>query len=449
MASVIAGVGHSSVLYAVLAALNMAAGAAVDYTAAWLFFRVRPRGKWYLLALCGAMLLAVGAMRPFAFDTSLQAVRMWNVVSTLVPFVCVPILYPPRVCWKPILAVLGYEFVAAVKYIILLLFFNYDNDNVNDPLELVVELLLNVAVLLLLFFLLQRFAEKRDVPIAVTRMGAVLYVLIVATVVVFMTSISLLGSVYSEEDQARFAFTLLNIPMFAATVTTAALSVSKSRQQERAYKEQLDQQIRHYEMMERMNEDLRVFRHDLPKMLRPFEAYVENNDSEEAKRIAQKLTGFAAGHGTRYNTGNYRLDTVLFCQQQIAEKDGITINYTFGSVFPREGIDPDDLYVIFPNALDNAIEACRKVGGPCEITITSLIRENEVFVTITNPVADKLTVRGGVPQTDKKDKKLHGYGYRSMKKAAAKYGDNNMDFLLENGTFTLRFNLKFQQDGTA
>ena len=446
MATILSGIGHSPVLYAVLAALNMLLSVIADFMAAGILFRVWPRRKWYLLLCCGILLLAGGALRPLAFGTSLQAVQMWNLGTTLLPFVCALILYPLRDCWKPMLACLGYEFVAAVKYMILLLFFGYDNDNVNDPLELVVELLLSVAVLLLLFFLLQHFSAKRDAPLSVTRMGAVLYLLIVATVVVFMVSISLLGSAYSEEDHAQFAFTLLNIPLFAATVTYAALSVSKSRQQEKAYRLQLSQQIRHYEMMEKMNEDLRAFRHDLPKMLRPFEAYVENDDSQEARMIAQRLTGFVAGQGVRFNTGNYRLDTVLFCQQQIAQADGITINYTFGSVFPSEGIDPDDLYVIFPNALDNAMEACRKIGAPCEITITSRIRGNEVLVTIQNPVAQAVTVRGGIPQTDKKDKKLHGYGYRSMKKAAAKYGDDNMDFKLENGVFTLRFNLTFRKD---
>ncbi|MBR3094352.1 MAG: hypothetical protein IKH12_02015 [Clostridia bacterium] len=149
---------------------------------------------------------------------------------------------------------LGYEFVAAIKYVILLLFFNYDNDDVNDPLELMVELLLGVAVLLLLVFLVQRLRAK-DEAFSVTRTGVTLYLLIVATVVVLSVSLSLLGSHYTEEDHAQFAFTLLNIPLFAATASYAALSVSKSRQQERAYKEQLNQQIRLYEMMEKMNEE--------------------------------------------------------------------------------------------------------------------------------------------------------------------------------------------------
>ena len=448
MPAISLGVGHSLVLYAVLSALNMLLIAACTVAGTGLLFRIWPRKKWYLWVLAALLLLVGGGLRPFAFETSLGAVRLWNVATTLLPYLCALFLYPIKSAWKALLVSVGYEFVAAVKYVVLLLFFNYDNDNVNDPLELMVELLLNVAVVLLLVWLAQRAAAKKE-AFVVTRSGTILYLLIVATVVVLSVSLSLLGSHYTEEDHAQFAFTLLNIPLFAATVTYAALSVSKSRQQEKAYKEQLTQQIKHYEMMEQMNEDLREFRHDLPKMLRPFAAYVENDDSAAAKEIAQKLSGFTAEHGARFNTGNYRLDTVLFCQQQIAQKDNISINYVFGSVFPAEGIDPDDLYVIFPNALDNAIEACRKVEGPRDITITSKIVGNEVLVTITNPVAEAVAVRGGLPQTSKRDTKRHGYGFRSIKKAAAKYGDDNLDFRVENGVFLLRFNLRFRSDGTV
>ena len=448
MTAISLGIGNSPVLYAVLSALNLLLITACSVAGTALLFRLWPRKQWPLWALAAALSLAVGGLRPWAFGASLQAVQIWNVATTLLPYLCVLFLYPIRSVWKALLVSVGYEFVAAVKYVILLLFFSYDNDDVNDPLELMVELLLNVAVLLLLVILVQRLRVRNE-AFSVTRTGVTLYLLIVATVVVLSVSLSLLGSHYTEEDHAQFAFTLLNIPLFAATVTYAALSVSKSRQQEKAYKEQLNQQIKHYEMMEQMNEDLREFRHDLPKMLRPFAAYVENDDSAAAKEIAQKLSGFTAEHGTRYNTGNYRLDTVLFCQQQIAQKDNININYVFGSVFPNEGIDPDDLYVIFPNALDNAIEACRKVEGPREITVTSKIVGGEVLVTITNPVAEDVKVRGGMPQTGKRDTGRHGYGFRSMKKAAAKYGDDNLDFRVENGMFILRFNLRFQPDGTV
>ena len=436
--------GHSVVLYAVLSAVNMLAVLLYCVLGANAVFRVQPRRNWVLYAAAAVLALIGGGFRPFAFSASLNAVRIWNVCTTLLPFVCVAFLYPKKAVFKAMLTAFSYEFVEAVKYVLLLLFFNYDNDDVNDPLELTLELALNIAALLLLLWLSLRRAKKTAPPLSVTRMGATLYLLIVATLVVFTVSLALMGSAYNEEAHAQFAFTLLNIPLFAATVAYAVFWLSRSRQQEQNYKQQLAQQIQHYAMMEQMNEDLRAFRHDLPKMLRPFVAYAEDDQTEQAKEIAQMLSSFASAQSTRYNTGNYRLDTVLFCQQQIAQKEDITISWTFGSVFPAEGIDPDDIYTIFPNALDNAVEACRKAEKPCEITVTSRIRRNEVLVTIANPVTGQVTERDGIPQTDKADKRLHGYGFRSMKKAAAKYGDDNLDFLIEDGKFILRMNLKFK-----
>ncbi|MBQ6067182.1 MAG: GHKL domain-containing protein [Clostridia bacterium] len=441
--------GHSPVLYAVLSAVNMLAILLYVILGANAVFRVQPGRNRILYAAAGILALIGGGLRPFAFSASLNAVRIWNVCTTLLPFVCVAFLYPKKSIFKAMLAAFSYEFVEAVKYVLLLLFFHYDNDDVNDPLELTLELALHIAVLLLLLWLTLRRTKKTMQPLSVTRMGATLYLLIVATLVVFTVSLALMGSAYTEEAHAQFAFTLLNIPLFAATVAYAVFSLSRSRQQEQNYKQQLAQQIRHYAMMEQMNEDLRAFRHDLPKMLRPFVAYAEGEQTEQAKEIAQMLSSFTAAQSVRYNTGNYRLDTVLFCQQQIAQKDNITINWTFGSVFPAEGIEPDDIYTIFPNALDNAIEACRKLEKPCEITVASRIRRNEVLVTIANPVARPVNAVNGVPQTDKADKRLHGYGFRSMKKAAAKYGDDNLDFLVEDGRFILRFNLKFKEDDDA
>ena len=443
MTSLLLSISTSPILYALLSALNMLMTVSFVVVVTLLIFRLCPRRHWYLYAIALTAAVVSGALRPYAFAASLDAVQMWNIAATLLPYFCTLLFFPVRVLWKPLLVSLGYEFIAAVKYVILLVFFNYDNDNVNDPLELITELLLNTVVLMILIIFRRCFAKKNR-SFSVTRTGITLFLLIVSTVVVLSASLSLIVSLYTEEEHSKFMFALLIIPLFSATMTYAAVSVSKSRQSEKAYREQLDLQIRYYEMMEKMNEDLREFRHDLPKILRPFTDYVENDDSAGAKEIAQRLSGFTSEYGTRFNTGNYRLDTVLFCQQQIAQKDNITVDYVFGSVFPSEGIDSGDIYAIFPNALDNAIEACRKVNNPCKITITSKIVDDEVFVTISNPVAEAVKVHAGLPQTSKHDTQRHGYGFRSIKKAVEKYGDNNLDFRVENGRFILRFNLRFR-----
>ena len=138
------------------------------------------------------------------------------------------------------------------------------------------------------------------------------------------------------------------------------------------------------------------------------------------------------------------MDTVLFCQQQIAARDKIKIVYSYGSVFPADGIDADTIYTIFPNALDNAIEASRKTQQPCEIGISSKIAGDTVVVVITNPYVGDIKMKNKVPQTDKNDRENHGYGIRSILRAASRYGTDNVEFIAKNGIFTLRFSLCFK-----
>ena len=178
-------------------------------------------------------------------------------------------------------------------------------------------------------------------------------------------------------------------------------------------------------------------------------AYLNDNDPEAAKEIANELGAFAGTEGRRFHTGNTRLDTVLFCEQQTAQAWGINIVFTYESVFPAEGIAPDDIYTIFPNALDNAIEACRQIGGEREITVASRIVGDEVFVTVSNPVPGELLLKDGELQTTKGDKKLHGFGMRNIKKAASKYGRDNVDHHVENGMFVLRISLRFRDPFSA
>ena len=111
-------------------------------------------------------------------------------------------------------------------------------------------------------------------------------------------------------------------------------------------------------------------------------------------------------------------------------------------MFLAEGIAADDIYTIFPNALDNAIEACRLVEGAREITVSSRVSGNTAFVSVKNPCAAPVVLKKGMPQTNKKDKNAHGYGLRSIKKAAAGYGSDNVEIISGNNTFELRLSLQ-------
>ena len=425
-------------LYAVISVLDSAVHITGCAMVSVLLFRLTRRKApgWYICA--AGLCLAVNVAEVFLMGRVHEFGELvYSVITMLLPYACMLLIFPPGGVWKALLCTLGYTFVEALRFLILL-FFKFDNNNRNNALELLVEFLVDVACFLLIFALLTRRARKNRGELQLTRSAALLFVLIVASVTVFVTSIMLLSPEFSSQRQTEFAFILLNIPVLTATVSYALVSFFRMRNQSETYREQLNMQIRQYEWMEQMNEDLRMFRHDFPKKMRPLIAYLEGDRPDEAKEMAEQFMGFVAETGKTFRTGNYRLDTVLNCQQQIAKKDGIEIRVPFGATFPKEGISPDDIYTIFPNALDNAIEACRNVEGERVIDFTSRVAGNTVYITIANPYTGELKQRGGAPVTGKTDKKNHGYGFRSIKKAAANYGKDNVSFTAENGVFELR-----------
>ena len=410
-------------------------------------FRLQMRKPAVTLIICGVLASAVGAFRPYAATHDPDhMMQLFSTLLLLLPFVCMAIVYRPKGLWKSMLVVAGYTFAESAKFLLLYLFFSFDNAARDEAVDMTVELFVDVFFFLFALAFLLLHAAKKENKLEVSRSGAGLFLLVVATVSVFMISLGLLSRDYTQSNQSAFVFMLLNIPLLTVTVTFGMGMILRTRTTSEVYKAQLDMQVQHYEFMARMNDDLRMFRHDFPKKMRPLIAYLDENNVKEARAIAEQFVDFMSNQGERVRTGNYRLDTVLFCEKQVAERDGITIDVPYGTVFPAKGIAPDDLYTIFPNALDNAIEACRKVEGNRVIEFRTTLTEDTVYVTVRNPYAGEIKMKNGVPQTGKADKQNHGYGLRNIKKAASHYGEDNVTCSAENGFFELRIVLQFKPE---
>ena len=92
-------------------------------------------------------------------------------------------------------------------------------------------------------------------------------------------------------------------------------------------------------------------------------------------------------------------------------------------------IDVYDVGVILNNALDNAIEACEKVHGERIIYLRSYEKGNLFFIEVENAFDGiTLNTETGLPVSEKKDQKLHGYGLLNIEKSARKYmGDIDIE----------------------
>ena len=114
---------------------------------------------------------------------------------------------------------------------------------------------------------------------------------------------------------------------------------------------------------------------------------------------------------------------ILTEKSLICKKYGITLTCLADAErlrFMREG----DLYSLFGNLLDNAIEAVKKLDAPEKRIIALNIKPAEEMLTIglSNYYQGTVELEGGLPRTSKEDKNYHGFGMKSVKRIVEQYG---------------------------
>ena len=140
-------------------------------------------------------------------------------------------------------------------------------------------------------------------------------------------------------------------------------------------------------------------------------------------------------------TGNEVLDTVLTEKSLYCEQHQITMTCVAdGSKLGF--LDGVDVYAIFGNALDNAIESVSKVPEPEKrlIAVSVWSRSGLLLIQVENYFEGTLAFEDGLPVTSKEDKDYHGFGTKSIRYAVEKY-DGCMGIYPENNLFLLRISI--------
>lgn len=123
------------------------------------------------------------------------------------------------------------------------------------------------------------------------------------------------------------------------------------------------------------------------------------------------------------HTGNEILDVILTEKSLFCKKYGIRISCVADGRL-LSFMDPVDLYALLGNALDNAIEALKKISREKERAIDIMLYEKRSFLLlqIINPVEWEVNFKDGLPVSTKEENGYHGFGVKSMQHLAQKYG---------------------------
>lgn len=121
--------------------------------------------------------------------------------------------------------------------------------------------------------------------------------------------------------------------------------------------------------------------------------------------------------------GNETLDTALSEKALICGRDRIALTCLADGA-ALGFLAPAETYSLFGNALDNAIDAVRKVEDHAKRSISLVVTERVGMVTVHvgNYFEGELAFEDGLLQTTSDDTFNHGFGMRSMRHVAEEHG---------------------------
>lgn len=163
---------------------------------------------------------------------------------------------------------------------------------------------------------------------------------------------------------------------------------------------------------------LNIKAHDLRHQL-------EAAGGELTTEAMQEASAALAAYENVVQTGNKALDAILTHKIRQAEHRNIKLTYLVDGE-NLSFMSDIDVYSLFGNILDNAIEAAKKVDDPEKriISITVHVQGYFVSVSVTNYFSGNIELENGLPKTTKEDRMYHGFGLQSIKMLTEKYRGN-------------------------
>ena len=200
---------------------------------------------------------------------------------------------------------------------------------------------------------------------------------------------------------------------------------------EQNYATKLDQ----YEKSEKNIEFINMKCHDLRKHIRSLKERKGELTDEDFALLEDSLRFYDTG----IRTGNHNIDTLIQEKQLYCRAHGIEFTTLIdGSAFSE--MEYGDVYFLFLNIIDNAIEATEQIDDESMriISLTAKRVKGIILIEETNYFqGERRLSKDGKLLSTKEDPEHHGYGTRSIAYIVDKY-KGKLSFDITENVFTLK-----------
>lgn len=192
----------------------------------------------------------------------------------------------------------------------------------------------------------------------------------------------------------------------------------------------MEMQYKSYQMSQDNIDMVNQKYHDLKHQITLLKAETETERSMEyLERMELEIKSYEAQN----KTGNKVLDAVLTVKSMACQSKGIELKCVVEGAL-LFFMDDMDVSALFGNMLDNAIESVEKLPDERMRLIRLYVVREKQFLRICteNYCTEQIRFKKGMPVTTKKDKRLHGFGMKSIQSTVKKYDGSVMTALDSN-----------------
>ncbi len=280
----------------------------------------------------------------------------------------------------------------------------------------VVSYLTYAAVCLLTCYLHQRIVKKlpdeSDSVSMLISFGAFLCCQII---------LEFCGRVFTADNSALFLYYLCAL-LYTIITYVVLLAISQLTYYRRDNEDMhnfIRNRMQYYQMSHEGITSLQIKCHDLKHQIAAIRTKTEQ---ENFHKYLDRLEDSIIEYGTVVECGNETINVVLTEKNILCSTCGVKFSYIIdGTLF--DFMSEMEIYSLFGNALDNALESCSKVTDPEKrvISLKAAARGEMVILHVENFYQDTLNMVDGMPQTTKKGTG-HGFGLRSIQSIAESHG---------------------------
>ena len=247
---------------------------------------------------------------------------------------------------------------------------------------------------------------------------------------------------------AILILSLLSI-LYAVKTFQNMIVLNREKNSRIILEKQIGSMQEHMEEMEHIYSGIRSMKHDMKNTLAVIMELAGKDETELQTYLSEINKGFEQLE-FRFRTGNTVADVLLNMKYHEAVRTIPDIEIDAERLLFSENmhIQSYDIGVIIGNALDNAIEACRKLKAEQQeaatfIRISSFTRGKMFFIEVENSFNGKVRRKkqSEFPVTEKSDNRAHGMGLANIKHTAEKY-HGGVDWTAEGKVFMLSVMMK-------